>query len=249
MTGARRSRAALAMALVAACPLAAGCESTQDKSARLAKHGSAAFKEKGLTVKRKSAVVKVLSTSLLHDQNGTAVVVAVRNTSDKPLMDVPIAINVKDAHGKSVFKNDAPGIQPSLAGIRVMRPHEEVLWVHDQVLATGPAKRVAVKVGVDKGPPPSIPKIAFDGTPKLEVDPTSGVNAFGFMKNLSKVDQRRVIVWCVARKGDKVIAAGRAGIQKMRAGRRARFHVYFIGDPHGGKLTLTAPPTILEQGA
>lgn len=245
MTGAIRIGAAFAAALLAAAG-AAGCESTQDRSARLAKHGSAVFKEKGLTITRKSTDVKVLSTTILHDENGTAVVVRVRNTSDKPLMTVPIAIDVKGKRGKSVFKNNLPGLQPSLTGIGIMKPHEEVYWVHDQVLATGPAKKVAVKVGADKGAPPAIPKIVFDGTPKLEVDPTSGVNAFGFMKNLSKIDQRRVIIWCVAIKGSRVIAAGRAGIQKMRAGRRARYHVYFIGNPRGGRLVLTGPPTILE---
>ena len=244
MTGGPRSRLAVTAALLAACTLASGCESTQDRSARLAQKGSGVFKEKGLSIDRRSRTVDVLSTAVLHDQNGTAVVVALRNTSNKPLMNVPIAIDVKDAHGRSVFRNDAPGLQPSLTGISVMRPREEVLWVHDQVLTTGPAKKVSVKVGADKGPPPSIPKLTIT-QPKLEVDPTSGVNAFGFMRNLSKVDQRRVIIWCVARRGDRVIAAGRAGIQKLRAGKRGRFHVYFIGNPRGGKLTLTGPPTIL----
>jgi hypothetical protein len=173
------------------------------------------------------------------------VVVALRNTSSRTLTGVPVAIDVQDAHGKSVFKNDAAGIQPSLTSVSVMRPREEFLWVNDQVQPTGTPKSVKVKVGVEKGSAAaSIPALTL-ATPTLQNDPTSGINALDFLANQSKIDQLKVTVFCVALKGGKVVAAGRAGIQRLRAGKQGRFHVYFIGDPRGAKLTLAAPPTVL----
>ena len=41
---------------------------------------------------------------MLQDQNGAAVVIDVRNTGLRAVTGAPIAINVQDAHGHSVFK-------------------------------------------------------------------------------------------------------------------------------------------------
>lgn len=237
------------MAICAACTLAclglAACESTQDKSARLAKGGASPFKEKGLTVTQQNRDVKVGRTTLLSDQNGTAAVVEIANNSKRTLTNVPLAINVVDGKGRSVFKNDAPGLEPSLTTVAALRPGERFMWVDDQVQPAGTPKRVKAQVGVEKGrATAALPKIEL--TPvKLQNDPTSGVNATGFVTNRSKLAQLKFTLFAVALKGSRVVAAGRGAVQRLKPGKRTPFHIFFIGDPRGAKLTIAAPPTTL----
>jgi hypothetical protein len=235
---------------VAACAIAclalSACESTQDKSARLSKGGASVFQEKGLKVTRQNGDVKVGATSVISDENGTAAVVELENRSKRTLANVPLAIDVTDASGKSVFKNDAPGLEPSLTSVAVLRPGERFMWVDDQVQPTGKPKKVNADVGVEKGVAPAeLPPIEVT-EPRLEEDPTSGVNAAGFVTNKSKLEQLKFTLFAVALKGGRVVAAGRGAVQRLKPGKRTRFHIYFIGDPRGAKLTVAAPPTVLE---
>jgi hypothetical protein len=124
------------MALLLASTLAA-CESTQDKAAKLQASGSAAFSAKGLRITEVSKDVKVGRTAVLRDENGVAVAVELRNTTDKTLDHVPVAIDVVNAKGKSLFRNDDPGLARALVSMPLLRPKESAFWVHDQVFATG----------------------------------------------------------------------------------------------------------------
>ena len=54
---------------------ASGCESTQDKSARLAKESGGLATQQGVTVTKANSDVQVLGTSVVTDENGSAVVV------------------------------------------------------------------------------------------------------------------------------------------------------------------------------
>ncbi len=237
--------AATVLLALSAALLAGGCQSTQDKSAELEAKGGEAFKEKGLKVKVASKDVKIESKTVLSDKNGAAVVVELKNTSDRTLVKVPVAINVSDGK-KSVFKNDDPGIEPSLAGVPLLPAGESIFWVHDQVLATGKVSSVAAKVGKDKGgAPEQLPKIEV-GPAKLVTDPTSGVEAEGKIINRSDLLQRELVIFGVARKGDEVVAAGRSQIEKLAPGKDATYQIFFIGDPRGARIELAAPPTALE---
>jgi hypothetical protein len=122
---------------IAVAPALAACESTQDKAAKLRAAGVAAFTAKGLRIDEVSKDVKVGRTVVLQDRNGVAAAVELRNTSSKTLADVPVAIDVQSAKGKSLFKNDAPGLSPELVSMPVLRPNQTAWWVHDQVLITG----------------------------------------------------------------------------------------------------------------
>jgi hypothetical protein len=237
---------AIASSLVLAV-LAAGCESSQDKSARLEKNGGKAFEAKGLDVKHQNPDVKVTSTTVLQDKNGAATVVVLHNSAPTWKVNVPISIDVLGRARKSVFKNDAPGLEPSLVAAPLIKPKGDFIWVNDQVAANAPAKSVAVKVGRGPARPPSgkIPELVVSPA-KLRTDPVSGVEAVGTVTNKSKVVQRSLIVYCVAIRGSKVVAAGRSGIQRLLPGKKKSYHVYFIGNPAGGRLSLTAPPTVLQ---
>jgi hypothetical protein len=223
---------------------AAGCESTQEKSKRLGQNGGASS-EKGLEVSHRNRDVKVVSTKVLHDGNGDAAVVVLRNHSARSFTHVPVAISVAGAHGKTVFKNDQPGLEPSLTHAPLVGPRDSFVWVNDQVTPAARPRSVTAAVGDARAVSPRrVPRISLS-RPRLHADPVSGTAAVGFATNRSKVEQRQVIVFAVGRKGRRIVAAGRGQIRRMKPGQRARYQIFFIGDPRGTKLALAAPPTTL----
>ena len=143
----------------------AGCESTQDKSARLeARASKAGDPGRGLEVTKRSREVRVVRTRAVQDENGTAVVVELRNRSRRALAALPIAVAVRDRAGKSLYANDVAGLDESLVAVPSIAPGGRLLWVHDQVTASGPPARVRAAVGAGArrvaGP---LPRIALRG--------------------------------------------------------------------------------------
>lgn len=235
----------LAVALAGVALVVTGCESTQDKSAKIAAELGPVKQEKGLKITKQSKDVEVVSSTLLSDGNGSAVVVRLRNRSNENLVGVPIAINVLDASGKSVYRNDIPGIEPALAAVPFIPAGGETEWVHDQILATGKPAKVEVRVGEGgepfKGEQPQVSV----SDPKLEGDPYSGVLAGGNVVNESGEDLERLLLYAVATKGGEVVAAGRGAIEPLKAKPKPfPYNVYFIGDPGGADVTVTQFPSL-----
>lgn len=225
----------------------AGCESTQDRSARLERDSpAAALDGGGLVVTQRSKDVRVGRTAVLQDDNGSAAVVELRNRSRRALASVPVSINVRGRDRRSLYKNDAGGLEESLVGAAVLRPRERLLWVHDQVTAAERPRSVKALVGAKAKPVRGkVPRLRLSNA-RLEADETSGISARGKIENRSKILQRRVVVFAVARRGGRIVAAGRGQVARIPPGRRANFTVFFIGDPRGARLQLAAPPTILR---
>ena len=243
-----RGRLAAALLALPALALAvSACESTQAKSARLKADGAQQLAaERGLDVRSQNPDVKVLATAVVHDENGAAVVVELRNRTQRPLGRVPVAIDVRDGDGETVYANDVPGLDPSLVEATGVPAGGELLWVNDQVATNGTPTSVEAVVGRERGAPTrELPRIAA-GAPRLATDSVTGVEAIGRVTNRSRVDQRRLVVSVVARRGGKVVAAGRSIVARLAAGKSAPYHVFFIGDPRGAQLAVAAPPTVLE---
>lgn len=237
-------RAAAFLVLLAGAGVLAACQSTQSKSAQISAELGPVKKEVGLEIEEESKDVEILDTTLLSDPNGTAVVVEVENKSDQTLVDVPIAINVVDAKGRSVFKNDLPGLEPALTSIPLLKPEETLAWVNNQVLPIGEPADVEVEVGAGAATlAGEIPDVEV-GEPELQNDPVSGVNAAGLAINNTDVQQDRLLIYGVARRGGEIVAAGRAAIEKLNPGRQRAYRVYFIGDPKGAELTVTSFPAV-----
>ena len=233
-----------AFALIVLVPVVSGCESTQDRSAQLRKKANTVLSQRTQNVvTRLNPDVKVLRTAALHDDNGSAAVVELRNTSRRALVNVPVAIDVRGPGGTSVFRNDAAGIEPSLVGPAYVPPASQLAWVNDQVNAAGVPRSVVARVGVGHGPlPGSVPSLQV-GAPHLETDPTSGVSAVGQITNHSAILQRKLVIYCIATRGGRIVAAGRGGIDRLRTNKRTRYTIFFIGNPKGARLTVAAPPT------
>ena len=242
MRAARRATAGLAP-LVLLLPLA-GCESTQDKSERLRKQAGPLKQEKGLKITERSKDVRITGTDVVFDPEvGAAAVVELRNTSRKVLAGVPVAIDVLDGKGASLFRNDTPGIEPALVSASVLEPGQTLVWVNDQIQAATAPEKVEAIVGVPRAAaPPKVPELKVS-EPKLIEDPVSGLASTGYVKNASSIEQRQVIIFGVARKGGRVVAAGRSGIKRIKPGRRGRYKIFWIGDPKGASYVLAAPAT------
>jgi hypothetical protein len=225
----------------------AACQSSQDKARELREQGLAdVAAQEGITIEQRNKEIKVVGTTLLHDQYGDAVVVELQNTSKQAQVNVPILIDLRDAKGKSVYRNDVPGLEPSLTYVPLLAPGETVDWVNDQLQPNGEPASVKVKVGVPAEPAPGqIPELAVS-PPQLHED-SSGIEVEGSVTNKSQVDQTDLVIFAVARSGGKVVAAGRGQVKKLKVGTApGRYNIFFIGDPRGAEVSVKAPPTVLQ---
>jgi ribosomal protein S11 len=249
-------RARKLIILLAGAPVAlslSGClgvETTPEKSAKAAaKAKNAVTSQKGLEIGAANAQVEVEDAALVQDSNGVAAIVRLKNTGSTQVT-LPIALTVSDAKGKKLYANDAPGLDPSLTSVAVLKAGEETDWVNNQILVAGKAAKAVAQVGRAKGKAVSgaLPKIAIAGVTHDEDE--DGFFAQGTLKNESSVSQKRLVVTCVARDGGKVIAAGRAVVDRLdpfaTTKKPTKFNVYFIGDPKSAELDCAAPPTVLS---
>ena len=134
--------------LVALALALTGCETNEERHAqlvqqdKLTRHSVPA--QTGLTVARESPYVKVLGTTVLHDENGIAAVVRLRNISSHTLREVPISITLHEPGGKTLYENDLPGLSGPLTHAPLLRPGQSFDWIDDQIPGerhAGPAER------------------------------------------------------------------------------------------------------------
>ncbi len=223
-----------------------GCESSQDKSAQLERAAkierarNPAQASRGLTITQASREVQVVATQVVHSSEGTAAVVTLRNTSSHTLRDVPIAITVKDAAGGTLYQNNAPGLEAALTSLPLVAPGAQVTWVDDQVQAAGTPTSVSALIGEAPQAPASAPKIAVSGVHSTEEGGSAG--AAGTVNNDSAVAQQSLVVYGVARRGGRIVAAGRAVLSEVAAHSSSPFQVLFIGAA-GAQVEASAPPT------
>jgi hypothetical protein len=234
-------RAALVLLAVAV----AGCESTQDKSARLERAAQSAKQETGLVVAKAARDVQIAGTTVLQDPNGAAVVVELRNRSRNALVGLPLAMSVLDGQGNSLYANDAPGLDASLVTVASLAGNATLAWVNDQVTIASTDGKVEAKVGEPPKPGPTeLPDMAVSGL-KVEGDASGDVAVVGQVANRSQIEQRRLVVHVVGRKGGRIVAAARAIVERLAPGKSATFNAFPIGDPRGAELSAAAPPTVV----
>lgn len=230
---------------------AGGCESSQSKSARLEKLSVGLAKTHKVKVGQSNPDVDVLDATVLHTAIGNAAVVRLRNRSRHDEAALPLQIVVEDAKGAPIYTNDTAGLQPALQQLALLRGGSSAYWVNDQVAAATTPKRVSVRVG--RGT-----TIRGGGAPRLEItgahlrDDSSGAYAEGRVKSTGAAPLRQVPVFGVALRGGKVVAAGRAIVDKVpgrAAAKPVRFKLFFVGDPRGARLVLNAVPTSAKGAA
>ena len=219
-----------------------GCESTQERSAEeqhQAKHDVLAAQSAAVT--KESPSVQVLQSTLIHSSSGTAVVVALRNTSAHTLENAPIEVTVRDAHGSVLYQNNASGLEPSLSTVSLLSPGRETIWIDDQVTASGVPASASALVGEGKQASGSIPRLSISGTHQ-SAEAGAETTLSGSVTNHSQTAQQNLVVYAVARRGVKIVAAGRAVLPEVPAqGTNISFQIYFVGDPSGAQIQTSAP--------
>lgn len=238
LDAARLAPALFALVLASCC---GGCESTQEKSARLersAKHERLALQ--GVSVGRQSPDVRVLATEVLHGTQASAVVVRLRDTSARAIAAAPIAITARSAAGRAVYRNNAPGEDPSLTKVS-LEPGREAVWIDDQVHGETAPASASARVGEGSHPAGAPPKLSVEG---LHVSGEgSEASAEGSVKNESGKTQLNLVVFVLASKAGRTVAAGRAVLPEVLPGASDSFQVFFVGNPSGARLRASAPAT------
>jgi hypothetical protein len=241
-------RAGALLVLVAASAVAlSACQTTQELSAERAKNAKKIVNQKGLTVTKANPDVAVGRTAVIQDANGIAAVVELRNKGKGAQAQLPVAISVEDAQGKAVYQNNVAGLEDSLVSMALLDRGQDAFWVNNQITATGKPAKVKATVGMAKGKlPAKVPILEISGV-TLSSD-SGSTTAKGKIVNKSTIAQKRVTIFCVARHGSKIVAAGRAIVDQVppAGAKPTPFTVFFIGNPKGAKLVFAAPPTVLE---
>lgn len=226
----------------------AGCESTQEQSAKLEKAAKREAAEaarrnppaqRSLLIARQSKIVTVVATAVLHTSEGTAAAVTLHNTSNTTLRDVPIEIAVKDARGATLYTNAAAGLAAGLASVPLLGAHATSTWVDDQVQVSATPASVSAKVGEGERVAGAIPRIVIAGAHLSEG------TAEGSVVNHSLVGQRELVVYAIARRAGAIVAAGRAVVPQDEAGQTEHFQAFFIGSSQGAQLEVSAQPSTL----
>jgi hypothetical protein len=231
-------RLALALAAVAL----AGCESSQEESAKLkaqAKH--VALASNGLQITRASTQVAVLSAVTVTALEGAAVAVTLRNRTPRALHGVPIAVTVADASGHTLYQNNAAGLEAALTSVPSLAPHQTLTWIDDQVTAGGGAAHASARVGEAASSGGKLPAASISGVQQTE-DPSNGDGVRATLSNRSASALHALVVYAIARRAGRVVAAGRAVVPEVAAGASAPVQVYFIGEAKGASVELQPDP-------
>jgi hypothetical protein len=216
-----------------------GCESNQERSAKIektAKHYTIA--QKGLSIAHASSQVQVLSAIVVRGSEGAAAAVTVRNSSSHTLHSVPIAITVENAHGQTLYKNNAPGLEAGLTQISSLPAHGSITWVDDQVTPSGGPAKVSAIVGEAPTASGPEPLIEVQGTHIVEA---STGEVAGTVRNRSNVIQQHLVVYVIARRAGTILAAGRAILAEVAPGAPVPFQTFLVGTPAGATLQASAP--------
>ncbi len=237
----------IAVALLLCALALGGCESSQEKSARLEKRAKLVAAAdpvqaaKGLSIAHASSAVTVVATQALYSSEGTAVAVTLRNSSPHALRDVPIAITVKGKGGSTLYQNNAPGLEAALTSVSLLAAGQAFTWIDDQAQASERPASVSALVGEAPRAPASVPRIVLTGVHANEEGGIHGVA--GTVHNDSAVTQHELVVYGVARRGARIVAAGRAVLSEVAAHGSSPFQVLFIGSADGAHVEANAPPS------
>jgi hypothetical protein len=117
--------------------------------------------------------------------------------------------------------------------------HAVMTWIDDQVQASGTPASVSVKVGEGTPATGAIPQLSVEGAHLAE----GGTEAEGNLVNHSPVAQQELVVYALARRAGRIVAAGRAVLAQAPAGTSSPFQIFFVGDPRGARLEVSAPAT------
>ena len=196
-----------------------------------------------MSITRKSKVIRVLSTIAVRGSEGTAAVVTLRQY---------IRASAAERSNRHLCRGHA-----RQGGLREQRPRARTELLTSIALDPGAradqlgrrpnqrpssAARVRAKVGEGSVLASNPPALVVRGA-HLADDPGGGTDAEGTVVNQSGTDQGELVIYAVARRGNRIVAAGRAALETLAAGSSAPFQLFFVGNPGNAQLQFTAAAT------
>jgi hypothetical protein len=224
---------------------ASACKSTEQESAKIGREAKQPASSPGaLKLGAVNRGVRVSDVTLLSSAGRTAVAVRLTGTSSRPQANVPVLVNVTGSGGRSLYSNEAGGLEPSLQRMTVLRPHQSEWWVDDQVLTSQSASGVRVRVGTGSQLR-SVASAPTVDTVGVHLGQQGGVSVLsGNIVNRTAKAATKVPVFAVALRGGHVVAAGRAIVSALpgHSGSSEPFQIFLVGNPAGASIQLTAVP-------
>ncbi len=229
----------------------AGCATTQQQAARL-RVVSARDRatEQAVRVSRADPAVAA-SATLVRSATGAAIVVRLRNLSDRTVSDLPITVAVREAGGRERVLNGASGLDYFLTHIPGIAPRGRLIWVFPTARRP-PGGAPVVRVGfpaagagsvsaADGALPSALPRIAVS----LVAAPRHGAVEVT-VRNLSDVPQYELPVYAAAQRSGAYTAAARAAIGELDGGSTQQLRLALLGNARGSAVTFQAGPTELR---
>jgi hypothetical protein len=219
-----------------------GCVSTQEKNARAKLVADRTIDgRRPLRIQARSRDVAVVDVAIVRGRRGGAVVVSLRNRGLRALTDVPIAVGVRDAHGRRVRLNGGRGLEWFGTHVPAIGARETTSWVfvprRRRALPAGRPWAVAGRARAVS----AVPLVAAQ-----PADPSGGRAVRVAIVNRSDVPQYGLQVYAVARAHGRVVAAGIATVRHLGSHGSANARIPLVGAPGNHALRVHAPATIFE---
>lgn len=225
-----------------------GCDTTQEKAARLkvSSERTIAGREP-VEVRRRADAVEVEDAVLLGGGGRTAVVVTLRNTGEKPVNDLPIAVGVRAEDGSRAYLNVRQGLDYFDSHLASLDAGERDTWVFTGKDDEVPEGAAFAEVGGAASPPltvaASLPAVELGEVRAADGDPAK---ARLEVANHSPFPQYDLPVMVWAAKDGRYLAAGRTSAGDLEPGETEALTVRLVGEPKAGDLHASAPPTIFQ---
>jgi hypothetical protein len=224
-----------------------GCVTTQQRNARTVLMNERTIaSETAVRVTRENPLIAVAGVALVHATDGTALAVQLRNTSTRPLTDLPISVGVTTATGRIVYLNRAPNIDYFDAHVPAIAAAGEITWVFTTRRQLATTARPFARVGIAGSPPTT----TATRLPRIEVVPVDASAPGRVLRvsvvNPSGIPQYGLPVYAIALRAGRLLGAGRATIADLDGGARATLELKLLGSSTATTVRLFAPPTIFN---
>lgn len=216
-----------------------GCATTQQQSARaklVAQRTLAA--RQALVVRHADPRVAVLGAVLLAGRRDGAVVVRLRNRTRTTLADLPVTVGLR-VRGRRVVLNGRGGLPYFQTHVPALAAGASAMWVLALPGRPLPGGTPWVRVGAPARTARALPLLAV----ALGRRTRRGVAVR--VVNRSAVPQYDLTVYAWARRGGRLVAAGRASAAHLGTGARVTLRVPLVGDARGATIQVSVPPTLL----
>jgi hypothetical protein len=225
-------------AAVPVAVLLAGCVSTQTIAARARLVSARTLASQSPTeVSRANPEVTVGRLALIHGQNGTAIVVPLRNDTSSTLTDLPISIGIRTARGELPLNRSA-NLDYFATHVAVIAPHRATEWVFTTERRVTGGRAVGT-VGFSQLHAPVLGNL-----PRIDLSSRGAGHLT--ISNRSGIPQYDLQVYVVAVRAGRDVGAGRADVAHLGSHETTTLNVTLLGVTKGAALRLIALPTILS---